>query len=560
MTQGSLLRASGFALLAAVMLFVAVGISSIIGINRQSADAESVEHSHDVLEGLETTLRLAIDARRDTIAYVATGDSHRLEVFDRARREGEVAASRVVDLTRDNPGQQARIRNVMTLLGQESAEQMRVLSIRNTNPAAAFAELRNPAWVGRFDRLQSAIDQMKVEEQRLLDMGNAREDASVAQAKAIVIAGDVLAFALAIGAFAVSVRQARQRQGSELRLAAANRELTDRVSDLQQRSKELALLTRLGELLQSCESSGESATVIQQVLPKLFHGSRGAVFTIVPSRNLVVPLTAWPDDAADRVSFAPSECWALRRGAMHEVAPGGVNVPCKHAAAEGALRVLCVPMVAHGEAIGLLHVSWVAEGSGSNELAIAVSEQLGLAQANLTLQETLRRQAMRDSLTGVFNRRYMEETLARELHRAARQHSILSVLLLDLDRFKEFNDTFGHFAGDDLLRTAAAIMQRAVRADDVVCRYGGDEFVIIMPEADPAIVDERARSLLDHLQQLPRGDAAATHGVTVSIGIAVYPADGSDPNDLLLAADRALYQAKRAGRARIARAAESAVT
>lgn len=555
------MRTTVVVLAAAVILFVTVGVTSIIGISRQSDDAEAVEHSHEVLEGLETTLRLAIDARRDAVAYVATGDPYRLEVFDRSRREGEVAASHVADLTKDDPLQQRRIRNVRVLLGKESAEQIRVISIRNTNPAAAIDELRSTAWISRFDTLQAAIGAMKTQEQHNLDLRNEREDASVARAKGIVIAGDVLAFALATGALVLSARQARQREQSELRVAAANRELTARVSDLQQRSRELSLLTRLGELLQSCENADESASVIRQVLPQLFEGSEGAVFTIISSRNLVVPLTGWPDSGRTAVPFAPADCWALRRGAIHDITPGGVNVVCKHAAARTANRSVCVPLLAHGEAIGLLHVAWMEGGSALNELAGAVAEQLGLAQANLTLQETLRRQAMRDPLTGVFNRRYMEETLARELHRAARQHSALSLLMLDLDRFKEYNDTLGHFAGDDLLRSAAATMQRAVRADDVVCRYGGDEFVIIMPDAEGAIVDQRAASLLDQLQQFPRGDAAGPgHSVTVSIGIAAYPADATEPQELLLVADRALYQAKRAGRARFARASLPTLT
>ncbi len=548
------------ALLAAVILFIAVGIGSLISITRLDQDAEAVEHSHDVLEALETMLRLAVDARRDSVAYVATGDPYRLQVFDNARREGEVSASHVADLTRDDPRQQERIRKIRALLAQESTEQMRVISIRNTNPEAAVAELRSTSWISRFENLQDAINTMKTQEQRKMDILNQSEDESFARAKAIVIGGDVLAFALATGALVLSVRQARRRESSEVRVAATNRELIARVADLQQRSRELSLLTNLGELLQSCETADESAAVIRRIVPQLFEGSEGAVFTILASRNLVVPLTSWPDEQP-AVPFAPADCWALRRGAVNEIAPGGVNVRCKHAAGEQTERALCVPMVAHGEAIGLLHIAWQAKGTISSELAVAVGEQLGLAQANLTLQETLRRQAMRDPLTGVFNRRYMEETLARELHRAARQKSILSVLLLDLDRFKEYNDTFGHFAGDDLLRSAAAIMQRAVRADDVVCRYGGDEFVIIMPDAESSIVDERARLLLEQLQQIPRGDAAGSgHAVTVSIGIAAYPVDASEPQDLLQAADRALYRAKRSGRARVARPAEAALT
>jgi diguanylate cyclase (GGDEF) domain len=184
------------------------------------------------------------------------------------------------------------------------------------------------------------------------------------------------------------------------------------------------------------------------------------------------------------------------------------------------------------------------------ELVRTVAEQLALAYANLNLHETLRRQAIRDPLTGVFNRRYMEESLEREIHRAARHNKPLAVLLLDLDHFKEYNDALGHAAGDELLHELSALMVRIVRGEDIVCRYGGDEFVIIMPDADARVVASRAQTLMDHVAG--RSDPSGS-GITVtsSIGVALFPNDGADAKTLLKAADGALYLAKRQGRGRM---------
>jgi len=237
---------------------------------------------------------------------------------------------------------------------------------------------------------------------------------------------------------------------------------------------------------------------------------------------------------------------------MHETLSGGFALRCKHAGVDAAPRSLCIPLMAHGEALGLLFVQFEGD-ERPVDMAIAAADQLSLANANLMMQDVLRRQAMRDPLTGLFNRRYMEETLEREIHRAARQKSVIGILLLDLDHFKQYNDTLGHAAGDDLLRLIAASMQRAVRSEDVVCRYGGDEFVIIMPDSAAAAVERRAEDLHRDLAGLPQPDALS-HAVTVSIGVALYPTDAATAKELLLTADRALYDAKRNGRSRVARA------
>ncbi len=179
--------------------------------------------------------------------------------------------------------------------------------------------------------------------------------------------------------------------------------------------------------------------------------------------------------------------------------------------------------------------------------------QVGLSIANIRLREALRTQSIRDALTGLYNRRNLEEMLEREARRAVRAEQSLGILILDLDHFKGFNDTYGHDAGDTVLRETGSFLAKSVRAEDVVCRFGGEEFVIILPTADleaSRARAERIRSKLRDLTVLHQGQSLGR--ITISIGVSALPLHGTSPKELLEAADAALYRAKREGRDRVA--------
>src|SRR3989449_1743351 len=211
-----------------------------------------------------------------------------------------------------------------------------------------------------------------------------------------------------------------------------------------------------------------------------------------PPRSTLFPYTTlFRSSLVGERVFAPEECWALRRGQVHGVEDPARGLVCRHLGALRGVSYLCVRMMGQGEALGVLHVqSGGTSGEGQNHLtdaqqrlAVTAAGHIALALANLRLRETLRMQSIRDPLTGLFNRRYMEESLARELRRAARNQRRLGAIMLDLDRFKRFNDTFGHEAGDTLLRELGEFLRSRTRGEDIACRYGGEEFVVILPEA-----------------------------------------------------------------------------
>jgi diguanylate cyclase (GGDEF)-like protein len=253
--------------------------------------------------------------------------------------------------------------------------------------------------------------------------------------------------------------------------------------------------------------------------------------------------------------FGPQDCWALRTGRVHVVTAGDHTAECGHAAAAGQHSYCCVPLQAQGEAVGILHLQMIEPGELSEPVMTLVTmfaEQVGLSVANIRLREALRDQSIRDPLTGLYNRRYMEEMLERETLRAVRSEQGLGVLMLDLDHFKNFNDTYGHDAGDTVLREAAAFLLKSVRAEDIVCRFGGEEFIVILPVADLKVAQARAERIRSRLRELPVLHQGQSLGmVTVSVGVAELPQHGTTRTELIEAADAALYRAKREGRDRV---------
>jgi diguanylate cyclase (GGDEF)-like protein len=225
---------------------------------------------------------------------------------------------------------------------------------------------------------------------------------------------------------------------------------------------------------------------------------------------------------------------------------------------------LCVPLVAQGETPGIFHVQYErGERTSDTEafealkatqqrLSAAIAGQVALSLASLRLRETLREQSIHDPLTGLFNRRFMQESLNRELLRSKRKKTPLTVVFLDLDHFKRFNDTFGHDAGDAVLRSVAEALRTHYRADDVVCRYGGEEFAVILPESVAEEAAKRSEDLRLAVKQLRiRHEAKVLDGITLSMGIAAFPQHASSEEELLRLADIALYQSKSRGRDRI---------
>jgi diguanylate cyclase (GGDEF)-like protein/PAS domain S-box-containing protein len=337
---------------------------------------------------------------------------------------------------------------------------------------------------------------------------------------------------------------------------SARREFDQRsermMEELRRRSERATLLAKMGELLQSCVSLNEVFATALGFAPKIFPTARGAMALLNASRSLAEVIGSWTDCQLPVMEFETVDCWALRTGHTHLVSAGDLTAPCPHAA--GVKNAyLCIPILAQGETLGIVHLQATDETPqlDASELSFKTTfaAQVGLSIANIRLREALRTQSVRDALTGLYNRRYLEEVLEREVRRAARAAQSLGILMIDLDHFKAFNDTYGHDAGDAVLRETGTSLSRGIRAEDFVCRFGGEEFVVILPTANLEAACARAERLRLKMRELTILHQGKSMGMlTVSIGVAVFPDHGMSPKELMASADAALYEAKRRGR------------
>ncbi len=355
-----------------------------------------------------------------------------------------------------------------------------------------------------------------------------------------------------------------EREAAEADLRKAHEELNDTLEETQRKALMNEKLTELIDLVQCCQTDQQAYKIAEDALASIFESCNGALCLTSPSRDIVEAVALWGEDAQTERAFSPADCWALRRGKIHMVKDGQSPLRCAHVHASLKSGHMCVPLMAQGETLGLLYLECRTHedkpGSPSKEQMAAavlrqaelVGERVSLVLANLKLREILRHQSVRDPLTSLFNRRYMEETLDREVSRAARRNEGVAVVMCDLDRFKQFNDTFGHEAGDLVLREVASILRLKVRQGDIACRYGGEEFILILPEATAVIAAERTEAIRREVEDLALSYRGRTLGrITISMGIAMYPEDGASADDLVRASDKALYQAKTQGRDRV---------
>jgi diguanylate cyclase (GGDEF)-like protein len=317
------------------------------------------------------------------------------------------------------------------------------------------------------------------------------------------------------------------------------------------------LLNHMHELLLSCMTLSEAYQVITLIAGDLFSGQTG-YFAILQGTDQHLDVVArWGNDEIMQSTFSLDDCWGLRRGQLHEVVDPQTGLLCRHFLHSPQAGYLCLPLTVQGETLGVLFLmenslQKVRHRLDLKQLAETVGETTKLSLSNLKLRDELRQQAIHDPLTDLYNRRYLEETLARDLHQVQRRNASLCVVMLDLDGFKQFNDSFGHGAGDLVLRGLGQVLRDHLRKSDISCRYGGDEFVLVLPDSSIADTLQRLEQIRLFLKefQIHYGEQMLRM-VTLSAGIAQTPEHGMTAAGLLQAADKAMYAAKQAGGDRI---------
>lgn len=355
-----------------------------------------------------------------------------------------------------------------------------------------------------------------------------------------------------------NIRDITDRKRAEDQVQTTNDELLALVDELQWRDKQMQLMNHMNDLLQSCVTQEEAYRVITLTAKDLFPGHNGSLAILHSKDQHLEVVARWGTEEFTESTFSLEDCWGLRRGRLHEVLDLQSGLMCSHFTHPPQGGYFCLPLTVQGETLGVLSLvdNNILKGKhppGLKQLAVTISETIKLSLSNLKLREELREQAVHDPLTGLFNRRYLDETLPRELLLAARRNTSLCVVMLDIDGFKEFNDSLGHAPGDTVLREFGGVLREHLRKSDISCRYGGDEFVLILPDSSIADTQERVeqiRVFLKGIQRIHYGEKMQDM-ITLSAGIACMPDHGTTEVELLRAADGAMYAAKKGGRDRI---------
>lgn len=526
---------------------IAAGILVYGSTARLIAAAHWVEHTREVLNSLQSSTQYVDRIEASSRLYLSTQDEEQLSAMRSGVLSLQTMALHLRPQVADNPQQ------ILSVAALEDCSSGLAKDLDSLARTKAVPNLQ-------IFRCRQAINQMSEQEHDLLRTRTAASqgDASLSLTTDVAFAAISLVFLFVL--FGFLLRDAFARRRIAAKTTAMNQELAASVKALEQQAEESHLLTSVRDELQLCVKLEHVYGCAERSISQLLPGSIGALGIIDNSRYMVETVAHWGGTPSTRPLpeiFAPTSCCGLRSGALRWRRPDLSQVHCTHFTHENPESYLCIPMGAHGETLGVLFLQATAQApapiiEGRLDGLREIIHLVGMSIASLHLRLKLEHQSIRDPLTGLFNRHFMQVTLEKELSRARRRENSLGVLMVDVDHFKAFNDQFGHAAGDSVLQSVAAALQSNVRAEDAACRYGGEEFLIVLPEISvEAAVElaERLRQIVSRLDDYRQ--ASNTRPITISVGIALYPVDALDPAELIDKADQALYRAKNEGRNKV---------
>jgi diguanylate cyclase (GGDEF)-like protein len=349
------------------------------------------------------------------------------------------------------------------------------------------------------------------------------------------------------------VKQVVEQVATEKKLAKAE-------ETLRQRNRELAMLNHASDMFQACRTERELYSVVIEEFKQLFPSDSGCLCMMDKFQTMLKVVASWGNCLTESQACSVDKCWALSFDKVHVVEPLCTGLLCPHLGNFPDYGCLCAPIRISGKILGILSLYFgpcAPDSSDNGYKRMVASKRIvvnsflrhyTLSLVNLRLRETLRMKSIRDPLTGLYNRRYMEESLERETHRANRHKTSAGIIMIDIDYFKPFNDTYGHEVGDKILRALGAFLRRHSRGEDITCRYGGEEFLLILPEASLEVTKCRAEELCSRTKEIGLEYRGRSLNITISLGVAALPNHGPSVKDAVNAADKALYRAKNKGR------------
>jgi diguanylate cyclase (GGDEF)-like protein len=538
-----------------VVTLVCVSVIVALVIHAETHSAMSPEnpvtHTQDVLLNLSGVAQQIDRVDLNAQLYRQTGNADDLKAAQAATVTMNALLLRLQQLLRDDPPEERRATDLTNAAVDLTA------AVNRVRPQAAA--IRDEVVICR-----RVYNELREEEETLL--AHRQEDLQRASlydlARRIVVIA--ISTAIILTLFALLMRDALQRGGFEEQISVTTERLRLTVQRLEEQAWTSRLLISARDEVSLCLEVTQAEQCTIRYLEQLLPGTAGSLSIINNSHQMMESVGTWGGvEAVTFDGFAPDSCCALRSGRSRWRRPERSEVNCTHFAGKAPERYLCMPLTAHGETLGIFTIECLSADSAAQvelrETSLSsLGEMAAMAIAGLRLRQKLESQSIRDGMTGLFNRGFMEIALEREMNRAARQAKQIAVMMLDIDHFKEFNDTFGHEAGDLVLREVAEAMRQGVRGEDIICRFGGEEFVIILPEITTPLAMDRAELLRGMVAELAlRYRGQPLRQVTISIGVAMFPDNSDDPEELLRVADHAMYAAKHKGRNRVASASPS---
>jgi diguanylate cyclase (GGDEF)-like protein len=482
--------------------------------------------------------------------YLIEKDKDDLDAVQSAAVQLDSGLAQLEDVVRDN-GQRLRAGNAH-LCTQQLVQQIEDLVVLPNTTAANRTSL-----TGKVLECRDIVGRMQVAEAILLNQRGSEERQNASRS---LIAGGVfliVSLAVVLSLFGFLVRDARRRMTTEEELSRANERLHSMVQTLEKQAQDERFLTSLRHELQLCTTPAEVQRTSVRHVAQLLPSARIVLFAAIESRQALEMAATFDDQAMMHNEFPFSACCALRASRPRRHKTGVSEIECAHFPDVPPKDYLCLPLAAHGRTLGVLSVSCDEAGEAAQldihtSILERLSEMSSMCLAGLNLVRHLENESIRDGLTNLFNRRFMEISLDRELRLATRKMTALSLLMLDIDHFKRLNDTFGHEAGDEVLRGVGEILSESVRSEDIACRYGGEEFLLILPDIEAETALLRAEDIRNRVASVRLAFQGKTlKDITVSIGVSTFPQAGKTVEDLVGAADRALYAAKMSGRNRV---------
>lgn len=523
---------------------------SYLQVNKFLDQNNWVIHTYKVMESSANVLAAVLDAESVTRGFLITNDRNYLLNFNAKIDKVMTEFDGLKKLTLDNPEQKNRMPELHSLLDERIKTMQSAIDNKKSNTIQT-TEINKLVYHGQELSLQIK-DLIKEIYETEIDLLQQREAATLQAFYNSVYLTSLIAIINVI--LLVSIIIIFNRTFSNLQHANHR---------LEHQSKEMSLINEMNTLLGSSRSIKETIHIILNYLKILLPFSAGVIYLMKASTNFLEAATEWNEPKIHNKVFAPNQCWALRQGKIHIHYDPRETVICNHNEGNVASPpYVCLPLLAQNEIIGVLYIEINVETLSNKEIKHLVlrnqmlmqnlAGQIALSISNIKLHEVLQTRSTRDPLTNLYNRSYLNESLERDIERAKRKNISIAAIMMDLDFFKKYNDAYGHDAGDAILKQLANLMMENVRREDIVCRYGGEEFLLVFYDTNLETAILRIEKLRQKIAELRFEFNGIKNTITASFGIAMYPQHcNENAEKLIKAADDALYESKHNGRNQI---------